>query len=292
MRRLFHFTARDGVRLAGAEYGDRSLPGLPALCLAGLTRNGRDFDALATALATHPRTPRRVVTLDMRGRGDSDDDPNGTYDIAAEAQDALDGMLAAGLEEAHVVGTSRGGILAMAISAMRPAVLCTVTLNDIGPVIEGDGLLRIHGYLAAPTPGSWEDAARTLKQTQGRAFPALDDRGWERFARAVYRERDGRIEPAHDRAIHRTLDGVAAGSDPPPMWGAFAGLRNVPVLSIRGELSTLLSAQTQRRMAEAHPRLDTLTVPGEGHAPRLEDRATLDAVAAFMASHDPRRGGA
>ena len=288
MHRTFHYTARDGVRLAGREYGARSLSGVPAVCLAGLTRNGADFDALATALATHDRHPRRVVTLDMRGRGESENDPNGTYDVLTEAQDALDGMLAAGVEEAHLVGTSRGGILAMAMGAVRPAVLHTVTLNDIGPVIEGDGLLRIRGYLSAPTPVDWPGAVRTLRQTQGKAFPALDDAGWERFARAIYRERDGGIEPAHDPRIHRTLDAVAEGADPPPMWSAFAGLRAVPVLSIRGELSTLLTAATQELMRERHPRLRALTVPGEGHAPRLEDAPTIGAIAGFMAEHDGR----
>ena len=286
MHRSFHFTARDGVRLAGREYGARSLPRVPAVCLAGLTRNGADFDVLATALATHPRHPRRVVTLDMRGRGGSERDPNGTYDLLTEAQDALDGMLAAGVVDANMIGTSRGGLIIMAMGAMRPGIIHTATLNDIGPVIEGDGLMRIRGYLAAPTPKDWPGAVRTLKQTQGKAFPALDDQGWERFARAVYREEKGKLVPAHDPAIHRTLDAVAEGADPPPMWAAFDGLRNVPVLSIRGELSTLFSAKTQDAMRERHPRCRTITVPGEGHAPRLEDASTIEAIAEFLYAAD------
>ena len=287
--REFHYTARDGIRLAGRAYGARSLPGIPAVCLAGLTRNGMDFDVLARALAMHPTNPRRVVTLDMRGRGGSENDPNGTYDVLTEAQDALDGMLAAGIEDANMIGTSRGGILIMAMAAMRPAVLHTVTLNDIGPIIDGAGLMRIRGYLSAPTPKDWDGAVRTLKQTQGKTFPSLDDAAWQRFAHAVYRERNGKLEAAHDPAIHRTLDAVAEGTDPPPMWAAFDGLKAVPMLSIRGERSTLLSAETQALMRERHPRCRTIVVPDEGHAPRLEDEPTIAAIGDFLADHDPRR---
>ena len=286
----FRYTTADGIRLSGHDYGGRDLPGVPVLCLAGLTRNARDFHALALRLSRDAARPRRVVALSMRGRGDSDPSPDpGGYDIAVEARDALDGMVASGLEEAAVIGTSRGAILTMAMAAMRPGVLHAVVMNDLGPVIEADGLMRIRAYLDRLDGfASWEEATRALEAAQRSSFPDLDAAGWERFARAVYTERDGRVVMDHDPAIHRTLDAVAEGASPPPMWAAFDALRRVPVLSIRGDLSKLFAAETQEAMAARHPRLETLTVPRQGHAPLLEDEPAMDAIADFLARHDPR----
>ena len=286
----FHYTSRDGLRLHGRQYGSRDLPGVPAICLAGLTRNSADFDVLARHLATDPESPRRVLTLDMRGRGGSERArDNAEYDVVVEATDALDGMVAAGIEDASIVGTSRGAILAMAMAAIRPGVLHAVVMNDLGPVIEAAGLDEIRRYLAdAPSYESWSDAVAALRKGQGTAFPALDEAQWERFARAIYTERDGRIVPAHDAGIHRTLQAVEPGTAPPAMWTAFAGLQAVPVLSIRGELSTLFSATTQGEMGRRHPALEAYTVPGQGHAPRLDDAGTIDTIARFLARHDRR----
>lgn len=279
--RDFVFTAADGVRIHGRDYGSRRSAAVPVLCLAGLTRNGADFDPLASYLSSRPK-PRRVVTLDMRGRGLSDDDPNGVYDLSREAGDALDGASAAGLHDFAIVGTSRGAILAMAIGAMRPGVLRAVVMNDLGPVIEGPGLVQIKGYLSRfGAHRSWEDATANARRLFGKSFPDLTDQQWQRVTRAVYRERGGRIEPAHDDAIHRTVAGVDEQT-PPPMWAAFAGLRNVPVLSIRGELSTLFAAETQEEMARRHPDLETHVVPRQGHAPLLDDAETMERIAEFL----------
>ena len=286
----FRFTARDGLRLAGRSYGVRSFERVPAVCLAGLTRNSADFDALAEHLSSHPTHPRRVVTLDMRGRGASDRDGNpNNYDIMIETADALDGMLAAGIEDANIIGTSRGAILAMAMGAVRPGILHSVVMNDLGPVIEAEGLAEIRDYLAnRPAPSDWDDAVRSLRETQGASFPALSNDQWHRFARAIYVEKDGKLEQNHDPTIHSTLDSVEPGQAPPPMWTAFDGLARVPILSIRGELSNLFSAKTQSAMAERHPGLETHVVPGQGHAPRLDDVETMERIATFLAAHDPR----
>ena len=282
------FTTADGIRLYGRDYGSRAWPSTPVLCLAGLTRNSADFDALATRLATRDR-PRRVLALDMRGRGRSDRDPNGDYDIAREASDALDAAVAAGIHDFSIVGTSRGAILAMAIGATRPGVLRAVVMNDLGPVIEGPGLMRIKAYLDRMNgAASWDDACDTVRRLFGPSFTALTDEQWDRMTRALYREeKNGRVVPAHDPAIHRTLDGVE-GAAPPPMWNAFVGLRHVPVLSVRGELSTLFSAETQSEMVERHPDLETLVVPDQGHAPLLDDATTMNAIGDFLDRADDR----
>lgn len=275
------FTTSDGVRLFARDYGSRAWTTTPVLCLAGLTRNSADFDALARHLSTRER-PRRVVAIDMRGRGRSENDPSGTYELAREAADALDGAVAAGLHDFALVGTSRGAILAMAIGAIRPGVMRAVVMNDLGPVIDGQGLVQIKAYLSRlASVRSWDEAPALTKRLFERSFPDLTDEQWHVFGRAIFRERNGRIEFAHDPAIHGTLDAVDE-TTPPPMWTAFEGLHNVPVLSVRGELSTLFSAETQAEMARRHPRLETLVVPRQGHAPLLADAPTMSAIADFL----------
>jgi pimeloyl-ACP methyl ester carboxylesterase len=122
--------------------------GLPVVCLPGLSRHSADFHELALALASDDDHPRRVLALDYRGRGRSDRDPNWrNYDVRVELNDVLQVLAATGVEQAVFVGTSRGGLITMALSAAQPAMIRAAVLNDIGPVIEGRGLARIRGYV-------------------------------------------------------------------------------------------------------------------------------------------------
>src|SRR5690606_28959393 len=170
--RDFIYHASDGLRLYARDYGDPLQPFLPVVCLPGLTRTARDFEALAAFLAGHPQRPRRVVTFDYRGRGRSARDPDiGNYNPVAEMNDVCDGMAALGIARAIIVGTSRGGIIAMLMGIARPASLAGVVLNDIGPQIEPIGLARIKTYIGrTPLPDDWSDAARILKRLHGPRF--------------------------------------------------------------------------------------------------------------------------
>ncbi len=151
------FTARDGLRLYARHYAVPGSTRRPVLCLAGLTRNGRDFHDLATALASADDAGRDVYTLDCRGRGNSEHDPDWkNYSLLVEVNDALDFMTMRGLHGAAVIGTSRGGLLAMTIAVLRPAAIGAAVLNDIGPVVEREGLARIVAYVGRmPLPADW-----------------------------------------------------------------------------------------------------------------------------------------
>jgi pimeloyl-ACP methyl ester carboxylesterase len=218
--------AGDGLRLFARDYGPLTGGALPVVCLPGLSRNSRDFHDLAPALARDPERPRRVLALDHRGRGRSayDRDPE-RYDVKVELDDCLAVLAAAGVHEAVLVGTSRGGIITMALSAARPALIRGAVLNDVGPVIDPRGLVRIRGYLGKlPAPRSWAQGAEILKGVQGAAFPALDDGDWEEMARGTWREEAGRLVPDHDPALARTLDGVDLETPLPSFWPLFEGL--------------------------------------------------------------------
>ncbi len=148
------FSASDGLKLHVRDYGSTFDPGLPVVCLPGLTRSAADFGPLASALAAGlAGAKRRVLALYYRGRGRSDYDRDWkNYSLLVENDDILTVLTAAGIERAVFVGTSRGGLHAMLLSATRPTAIAAVVLNDIGPVVEPRGMARIRSYVGKLPP--------------------------------------------------------------------------------------------------------------------------------------------
>ncbi|TCD14223.1 alpha/beta fold hydrolase [Oricola cellulosilytica] len=278
------FSSPDGLRLHAVDYGRGAFDALPVVCLPGLSRNVRDFSRLAEYLSGQAKTRRRVVAFDYRGRGHSQWDKNWkNYNILTESEDVIAGMAALGLEHAAIIGTSRGGLIAMTLSALRPGLMKAVVLNDVGPVLEGDGLTQIRAYLTkVPKPRDWDDAVAIQKATMGKAFPALTEEDWQFEARAKYRELDGVIQPDHDPALVKTLTTLDLRDRLPTMWPQFQGLRNLPVLLLRGENSTLLAEKTAEMMEEQHPRMRRETVSGQGHVPMLHTAGIPERIAEFL----------
>lgn len=286
-------TASDGLRLHARVYGDHHEERLPVLCLAGLTRNSTDFHDLALALSRHRHRPRRVVSIDFRGRGLSDRDPDWRrYDPRIEADDVLAQCAALGVEEAAVVGTSRGGIVAMALGALRPAMLRTVVLNDIGPVIDPQGLIRLRGSVGKlPPPRSMDEAVAILRRVSDARFPALGDEDWATLAAGTFREEKGAFVPTYDTALMKGLAELDFDAAMPQLWALFAALNHVPVLAIRGENSDILGEKTLTAMEAAHPACERWVVPGQGHAPLLRDAPTMNRIASFIAHAEDKRSG-
>lgn len=283
------FTVRDGLRLYARHYpAAKRSHRRPVLCLAGLTRNSRDFHRLALSLSQHERTPRDVYTLDTRGRGNSECDKDWkNYTVPNEMQDVLDFMSMMDLSDCGLIGTSRGGLISMVLGAAQPTRIGAVVLNDIGPVIEMQGLIRIAGYVGrTPVPKSWGDAARVVKQLSERDFPNLTLVDAEAFARQLFNEKNGKPVAGYDAKIARgfsVLDGPM-----PALWPQFATLKRVPVLVIRGANSDLLSEATVAEMTKRHPDCSSYTVPNEGHAPLLWDQGSQGAIADFFVKSDAR----
>lgn len=281
-----HFiSAPDGLRLHARDYGLRSAPSVPVVCLPGLARSGNDFEALATALAHDPKRPRRVVALDYRGRGLSeyDRDP-ANYSFQVEIADVLAVITALDCAPAIFIGTSRGGILTMLMAALRPSVIAGVVLNDIGPVIEPKGLMRIKGYVGKlPQPRSLDEAAEILRRLFSAQFPKQTTEDWLLSARRTFKEVNGQLVPDYDPALAKTLEGVDFEKPLPPLWAQFDALAHVPVMVIRGENSDLLSAATVEAMAARRTALETLVVPDQGHAPHLAEADTIARIADFVA---------
>lgn len=288
----FDHSAEDGLALAGRKYGWDNRGTVPVVCLAGLTRNSADFHELANYLAYRAPRPRRVLCLDYRGRGMSARDRDWkNYNPLTEAGDVLAGVTAAGIGEAAVIGTSRGGMIAMILSALRPALLKAVVLNDVGPEIDGRGLVRIRNYVENGRDfNDWKEAADAVRAIGQSSFPKLEAADWMRQARLIHEERNGRIVRAYDPGLTRTLAAINLDIPLPTMWPQFAGLRQIPVMVIRGERSDLLSRETVDRMHEAHPGLWSVTVPDQGHAPDLGYGDLPRRIGEFVAALDASAG--
>lgn len=278
------YSATDGLRLAGRRYGFEHHDALPVVCLAGLTRNSADFHDLAMHLAYKAAVKRPVLCLDYRGRGMSAwDDNYEHYDPLTEADDVLAGTTAAGIGEAAIIGTSRGGLIAMILSAMRPALLKAVILNDVGPEIDARGLVRIRAYVEKGRDyDNWRDAITALKTIAESQFPGLSDEVWQKQARQIYEEKNGKIVRRYDPKLMKTLTSIDLDSPLPSLWPQFAGLKKVPLLSIRGERSDLLSRETVEKMEAAHPWMRSITVANQGHAPDLGSGDLPQRIAAFI----------
>ena len=277
-------TAPDGLRLHVRCYGRASAAGIPVVCLPGLARTAADFDALATELSRDGPHPRRVIALDYRGRGLSqyDRDP-ANYSLPVELADVLAVVTALEAFPAVFIGTSRGGILTMLLAAVRPSAIAGAVLNDIGPVIEPQGLMRIKSYVGKmPEPRTFEEGSDILRRLFQSQFPRLGPDDWLAGARRVFKEENGRLVTTYDPKLATALAGVDLERPIPDLWKEFDALASVPVMIIRGANSDILSAHTIEAMRTRHPALETMEVPEQGHAPLLAEVNTIARIDAFV----------
>ncbi|MEM7289709.1 MAG: alpha/beta hydrolase [Pseudomonadota bacterium] len=281
----FTFLASDALKLYGRKFGWDNPDPTPVVCLAGLTRNSDDFDSVARFLASEEGGSRRVVSFDYRGRGKSEYDPNWqNYDLLKETEDVLAGLTALGLEHVNILGTSRGGLIAMIIGAARPGILASVILNDIGPEINVRGLVRIRKSLEARgKPKSLKEAAAALQSAFGKDFPNLEADDWHTQATRLFAEENGKLVTRYDGNVSRSLSNINLDAPLETMWPQFKGLSSIPCMLIHGKLSDLLTDDIVDKMRSTHPNLVVLQVHDQAHAPLLEDETSQQAIRQFLA---------
>jgi pimeloyl-ACP methyl ester carboxylesterase len=278
---IHYRSADDTLELYAAEQGPKEAP-LTLLCLHGLTRNGRDFEGIATRLARR----YRVITADQRGRGRSPWDPNpANYALGTYVADVVKLLDQLSLPRVVLIGTSMGGLMSLILAASQPQRVQGIVLNDIGPEIPAAGLKRLRESLIAPsTVVTWADAANQARRANALAFPDFDAADWDAFARRVYRtDASGDPMPGCDPAI---LDALSQPVDPtavaPTLWPLWEKAAAFPILAIRGALSDILSAETLERMVASHPCLTALTLAHRGHAPMLDEPEAAQAIDEFL----------
>lgn len=278
------WTSADGLKLHARDYAAAPGPArAPVICIHGLTRNARDFEDLAPRLAARGR---RVLAVDVRGRGASAWDPQPSrYVPAVYAGDMLTLMDALAIAKAVIIGTSMGGLIAMAVGAMRPGAVAAAVLNDVGPELAPEGLARIMRYTGAELRpiDDWADAAAYARRINETAFPHYGPADWAAFARRLFAEKGGKPMLDYDPDIAKALrpPEPAPGQTPAPapdLWPLFKGLAQHPLLTVRGEISDLLSPDIVGRMRAAAPGMAYAEVPGVGHAPMLDEPEALAAI--------------
>jgi pimeloyl-ACP methyl ester carboxylesterase len=277
----YWYESPEGLRLFARVYPGPTAAVPTVVCLHGLMRTGRDFEDLASHLATHSR----VIVPDVRGRGLSARDPDfNNYQIPVYLADLR--LMLAGLAAARVtlIGTSMGGLMAMVLAATQPEAVAGIVLNDVGPEVDRSGLARIRGYAGkAPPVRDWAGALAQVREVYGPAYPGLEETRLMKLARAGYRADDqGLLRPDADPLIAEPLkDTTRAAPDLWPLWGAIS---RVPILAIRGAQSDILSEATLARMQSEKPDLRTLTVANRGHAPLLDEPECVAAIEEFLAA--------
>jgi pimeloyl-ACP methyl ester carboxylesterase len=179
-------TAPDGLTLHVCSYGSRLASALPVVCLPSLARTAADFHLLAAALAADPAKPRLVLALDYRGHGQSEYDRNpDNYTLPVALADLSGVLIALEIAPAIFVGTSYGGLLAMMLAVRRPTAIAGVVLNDIGPVIEQRGFVRIKSYVGKlPIPRNFEEGAKFCAGSSTRSSRSSHRRSGSRLPTA------------------------------------------------------------------------------------------------------------
>ncbi|MDJ1007580.1 MAG: alpha/beta hydrolase [Paracoccaceae bacterium] len=265
------FTTSDGVRLVYDDEG----AGPPLLCLAGLSRSAVDFDYVLPHL-----TGARVLRLDARGRGRSGHADPATYAIPVEARDVVELLDDLGLEKVAILGTSRGGLVAMVLALMAKDRLAGVCLNDVGPEIAEEGLRVIADYVGVvPAEKTLAEAAAVRARLQP-GFEGVPPGRWAEEAAHNFVETEAGLALPYDL---RLRDAVLAALDAPlpDLWPAFDALAGLPLALIRGANSNILTPQTAAEMRRRRPDMVFTEVPGRGHVPFLDEPEALAAIAAW-----------
>jgi pimeloyl-ACP methyl ester carboxylesterase len=281
-------TAADGTRLYAMDCRAPESEKIPLLCLSGLTRNHRDFEPIFSEFGRS----RRIIAPDYRGRGLSQHaiDPK-SYRPQIELQDVVQLLDHLEVRRVAVIGTSRGGIIGMIMANMAQERMNGLLLVDIGPVIEVDGLKRIASYVGQKREfASWQEAALQLAATSA-GFEDVSLEQWERVARRVFGERDGRPYTEHDPGLAATFPTVDALENivEKPMadlWHLMPALNNMPCGLIHGRGSNLLRLNTVNAMQVAVPAIAVTSIPGRGHVPFLDETESVAAIKLWLAAVD------
>lgn len=281
------YTSDDGLKLYARDYSgvlDKNENAKTILLMHGLTRNSADFEDICEALAVD----YRLIVVDQRGRGLSAYDPNpANYNPLIYVQDMFVLLNKLELESVILLGTSMGGIMAMMMAAMKPDMVESLIINDVGPEIAKPGLDRLKKYMGKSAPVSnWDEAVKQTALINSIAFPNADEHFWTKFAKRLYREDEtGRPVLAHDLNIAVPLMDTDASAVAPELWPVFELIVDKPLLLIRGELSDIIDVACVDRMQKMKPDMEFLEIPNIGHAPLLNEAKVDEVILSFLGKH-------
>lgn len=283
--RDYWYQAVDGLRLYARDYpGPEDSSLVPVLCMHGLTRNSADF----AWIAEHLSSKRRVISVDQRGRGRSEYDPNfANYTPATYVADMFKLLDELDLSRLLIIGTSMGGLMSMLMANLQPQRFAGIVVNDIGPELAPAGLDRIKSFVGKSREiRSWDDAVAQTREINGCAFPKYTDEEWLRFTRGLYTEVDGVPVLAHDPNIAKPMLDDESNAVTPELWPLFENMATIPLLLVRGAISDLLAVDCVAKMQAIAPSMQVVNVPDRGHAPMLDEPLAYAAIDEFFVRLD------
>jgi len=278
------FQTSDGVRLYAQDWGPIEGTQTPLLCLAGLTRNHRDFEPVAEQFSG----TRRVIALDFRGRGKSGWTDPKTYRPDVEMADSIALLDHLGIARAAVLGSSRGGLVGMLMGVKHPARMAGLILNDVGPVIEVASLKRIAAYVGRGQSFETWDAAALAVAKAALGFDGVSQDEWVRVAKRIYGVSGIHPCTEHDPGLAVNFPTVEQldAKPVPDSWALFDGLGDMPVGVLRGSGSDLLAAATVVEMKKRRAGLMATVITGRGHIPFLDEAESVAALGVWLDAVD------
>lgn len=269
---MAYVTSADGLKLAYDVTGQ----GAALLCLPGLTRNMEDFEPILDAFAHRAQ----VIRMDFRGRGASDWGDPASYQVPVEAGDVVTLLDHLHLDRVTILGTSRGGLVALVLAAIARDRIAGVIFNDIGPEIMPEELSYIMDYLGKPPKfRTLEEAAAALPRHYAPAFRDVPAANWHALARRIYREEGGQLVNRYDPKLREAVaPAFAPDAVAPDLWPLFDALAGAPLGLIRGAGSNILSAETAAEMLRRRPDMAYAELADRGHVPFLDEPPALAVI--------------
>ncbi len=285
-----HFVhVRDGTQIFVGDRGPSSETLVPILCLPGLTRNSKDFEPVFERFAKL----RRVIAVDLRGRGRSQYADPKTYNVANELDDVIKVLASFNIKSVALIGTSRGGLIGQVMAVTHHERLAGLLLNDIGPEINPVGLKRILNSIGVQNSfEDWNNTADKLAHSS-QGFKNISPAQWMTIAKRIFVEREGRPYTDYDPLLTRnglSVADIEAGKLQ-SLWGLTPSLIDIPTTVLRGENSDLLSAETVEKMHTILPSLKSQTIPDRGHVPFLDEPSSLAAITQWLEVVDQKEKG-
>ena len=272
--------ARGLRRMAYWEWGDAANTRV-LVCVHGLARQARDFDTLARALSAE----YRVVCADVVGRGQSDWLPDASgYQIPAYVADMVTLLARLNAPTVHWVGTSMGGLIGLGLASLPQSPISKLVLNDVGPTIQFEALVRIGNYLGQPLRWNTLDAAADYLQSISASFGPHTRAQWLALSRPMLKPDGDGFKLHYDPAIAQPFKAITpeiAAAGEAMTWAAYDAIQ-CPTLLLRGAESDLLTRATAQAMTRRGPKARLVEFAGVGHAPTLVADDQVAAVRAFL----------
>ncbi|MAR79272.1 MAG: hypothetical protein CMM18_03475 [Rhodospirillaceae bacterium] len=285
MNQLFkekYIRTQDGLRLYLRDYNEYSLKNTPIICLPGLTRNSKDFHNFAKIIYKS----RRVISIDMRGRGKSSFDSNAAnyWKPAVYMNDIFSITAALNIHNGIFVGTSLGGLMAMQVALVRPSCVLGIILNDIGPDLPINGVKTIHSNLNKLLKfKNWEEAKNYYQDKYNFHHPNFSSNQWLQQTKNTFKSENNLIVSDYDIKILSEAINTSQSND---LWKLYSAIKNIPTVCIRGKLSDILLEKTFNKMKKEKKDLIQITVENCGHNPQLDEPEVIYTLDNFFKSID------